>query len=273
MLRAVCLVVAMAVPLPAFADRAEDLDSLYDALGLPDVIGIMREEGVSYGADLERELFPGRGGPGWNAMVEQIYDAEAMGQAIRDGLERGLEDEELDQLVEFFTSERGQRIIALEISARRAMVDEAIETAAEERLSEMRADADPRLELLGAFIEVNDLVDMNVMGALNSNYAFFQGMVDGGGMGGRMTEQQILADVWAQEPEIRQDTETWVWSYLALAYNPLEDSDIEAYVALSETEAGRALNTALFDGFDKMYITISRALGAGAAGFMAGEDI
>ena len=72
---------------------------------------------------------------------------------------------------------------------------------------------------------------------------------------------------------IRSDTETWVYSYLSMAYQPLADSDLEAYVALSETEAGRVLNRALFEGFDQMDVAISRALGTAAARFMAGEDI
>lgn len=135
-------------------------------------------------------------------------------------------------------------------------------------------EADPaRFGLLEEFVEVNDLIESNVMGAMNSNYAFYIGLMEGEAFGDGLTERDILADVWEQEAEIRADTEDWVYSYLALAYDPLTDEDIEAYIALSETEEGRALNRAMFAAFDELFVSISRRLGYGAAGFMAGQDI
>ena len=258
---------------PAFADRADDLDRLYTALGLPEMVEVMRLEGVDYGADMSDQLFPGRGGPGWQALVEKIYDPAMMGATVRAALDKGLSDDDLELLNAFFTSERGTRIIGFEVSARQAMIDEGIEEAAEERFYKMLAEDEPRLELITEFVEVNDLVASNVMGAMNSNFAFYQGLIDGEAFPGTMTEGDILADVWAQEDAIRADTETWVYSYLTMAYQPLEDSDLEAYIAMSETEAGQRLNRALFKGFDDMYVAISRALGVAAAQFMLGEDI
>ncbi len=274
MLRAALTALTLTLfPAAAFAERGEKLDTLFDALGLPEVLDVMHAEGVAYGADMQDQMFPGRGGPSWAAVVAQIYDTARMSDTVREALDRGLGDEDIDPLLDFFTSARGKRIIGFEVSAREAMIDEAVEEAAEAAYAEMRANENPRLELLEAYVEANDLVDSNVMGAMNSNYAFYLGLIDAGGIGQGMTERDILADVWAQEEEIRLDTETWVYSYLAMAYQPLEDADLEAYVALSETEAGRALNRALFAGFDEMYVAISRALGRAAARFMMGEDI
>ena len=264
---------AVAFAVPALADRETELDRLYDALGLPDMIEVMRQEGVDYGDEMSDDLFPGRGGPAWQAIVTQIYDPDMMGATIRAAIDAGLDDDDLETLNDFFTSERGVRIIGFEVSARQAMIDEGIEEAAEERFYEMLADQEPRLDLITEFVEVNDLVASNVMGAMNSNYAFYQGLIDGEAFPGTMTEGDILADVWAQEDAIRADTETWVYSYLTMAYQPLEDSDLEAYIAISETGAGQRLNRALFKGFDDMYVAISRALGASAARFMVGEDI
>ena len=79
--------------------------------------------------------------------------------------------------------------------------------------------------------------------------------------------------MWAQEEDIRADTEEWVYSYLALAYDPLSNEDIEAYIALSRSDEGRALNRALFGAFDDLFVDISRRLGMGASRFLVGEDI
>ncbi|MEO1197571.1 MAG: hypothetical protein AAFX45_15570, partial [Pseudomonadota bacterium] len=121
--------------------------------------------------------------------------------------------------------------------------------------------------------EVNDLIGSNLMGAMNSNYAFYQGLNDGNGLPEELTEEQMLTNIWEQEDEVRQETETWVYSYLAMAYQPLSDDDVEAYIALSESDEGRALNRALFESFDAMYSTISRALGLAAAQYIVGQDI
>lgn len=272
-LSSVLLALCLVLGTPALADRAGDLDRLYDALGMPEVLEIMREEGVEHATGIRDELFPGDAGEAWPATAELIYDLSMMDATLRMALDEGLDDADLDPLLTFFTSERGERIIGFEISARRAMMDEGIEEAATERYRKMRAEDDPRLGLIDAFVEVNDLVEANVMGAMNSNYAYYLGLIDGAAYQGGLTESEVLDDVWSQEEAIREDTMDWLHAYLTMAYQPLEDADIEAYLDLSRTGAGRALNSALFDGFDRMYVAISRALGLAAARHMAGQDI
>lgn len=259
--------------LPARAAQQAEIDALYDALRLDDVVAVMRDEGLDYGRDLQEQMFPTRGGPAWTGLVEGLYDADTMRRIVRERLGEELADVEAGPLLDFFTSELGARIVRLEIEARRELLDPSIEETARDKVAEMRADDDARLELLDAFVDANDLVEMNVVGAMNSNYAFYSGMMQGEALQGDMTEEQALSDVWAQEPQIRADTADWVYSYLAMAYQPLSDDDLRAYTALSETPEGQAMNQAMFDAFDKMYTGISRALGLGAARFVAGEDI
>jgi len=88
-----------------------------------------------------------------------------------------------------------------------------------------------------------------------------------------MSEDQILADIWGQEPAIRTDTEEWIYSYLALAYQPLSDDDLQTYTAFFLTAEGVALNRALFVAFDEMFVAVSLALGQGAAGYLAGQEL
>ena len=108
---------------------------------------------------------------------------------------------------------------------------------------------------------------------LNSNVAFYRGMSEGGAFPATLTEQEMLRDVWGQEADIREETETWLYSYLALAYEPLAPEDLDAYIAFSRTEAGGVLNRALFTAFDGMFAEISFALGRGAAQFIGGQEL
>lgn len=263
----------VAFVLPAHAEIRPEVRELYDALGMSEVIGIMRREGIEYGGTIEDDLFPGRGGPAWAGLVDRIYDQDDMEAAVLDRFGDELAQVDVDPLVAFFESDRGRRIVEFEVSAREALMDEDVEAAARESMIALRSDNRGRFDLIDEFVAANDLVESNVMGAMNSNYAFYTGLMAGNAFPRELTESDILADVWAQEAEIRADTEDWVYSYLGLAYQPLSDADLEAYIALSRTEEGRAMNRALFAAFDVMYNEISHNLGLGAAGFMAGQDI
>ncbi len=255
------------------AQSVAPIDTLFRAVGLPDVLEIMREEGREYGATLEDDLFPGRGGPRWAAAVDTIYDLDRMQAGMRSAFDEALAAEDLAPMISFFTSDLGRRIVALEVSARRALLDKSVDAASRESLTDMIAAEDPRLELLRAFSDANELVETNVTGAMNANYAFYTGLATGGAFADGLTEEEILTDVWSQEAMIRDDTEEWLFSYLAMAYQPLSDTDLERYIAFSKTDAGQALNRGLFAAFDQMFVAVSLALGQAASQFIAEQEL
>lgn len=249
---------------------------LSETLQIKAILSVMRDEGLNYGSTLEPDLFPGKGGAAWKAEVSRIYDVAAMQARFDEALIAalaGVDADRLDVMETFFASARGQRILMLEIEARRALLDEAAEAAAKSNVAEMEAVDDPRLAMIHKFAEANDLIEMNVAGALNANLAFFKGMAEAGAFEEEMTEDQMLSNVWSQEPAIRGETETWLFPYLALAYQPLSDDDMVAYLAFSELEEGRVLNAAVFDAFNVLFASISADLGRAAARQMRGEDI
>ena len=254
---------------------APALASLVKMLKIDAVIGVMRLEGLRYGAGMEAELFPGKGGASWAQVVDLIYDGPTMQARFEDAFASQLvgAEGELHAIEAFFGSELGQRVLGLEVEARRSLMDEAVEDAAKARVEDMMAEASPRFDALQNFAQANDLIEMNIMGAMNSNLAFFQGMAEVGSLNQEMTEEDMLMDVWSQEPDIRAETENWIYPYLALAYGPLSDEDMAAYLAFSETPAGQKLNAALFAAFDVVFTSISRDLGRAAATQMVGEDI
>lgn len=252
-----------------------EVAALTEAMRIGEVMSIMREEGVEYGGTLEEEMFPGRGGSEWRAVVGLIYDTATMRSRFDAVFAREMvaDPEAMAAATEFFTSDLGARIIELEIEARRALLEDAVEEAARVMAEDMMAGGEPRMDALQAFAETNDLIESNVSGALNANLAFYKGLAEGGALEDDIPEDQMLADVWSQEPEVRADTEDWLYSYLALAYQPLSDDDLAAYHAFSDTPAGQKLNAALFAAFDEMFTQMSFDLGRAAARQMQGEDI
>ena len=249
------------------------VDALFAALALPDLIDIMREEGLEYGRQINTDLFPGQGGAEWHATIATIYDSDRMQDEVRDALGQALSGEDVAPMLDFFQTEPGQSFVALEVSARRALLDEAVEEASKEIAAIEIADETPRYQIMTRFIEANDLIETNVVGAMNSNFAFYRGLLQGDALPGDLTETEILADVWAQEPEIRTNTTEWVYSFLLMAYEPLTDADIEAYIAFSQTGPGQSLNRAIFEAFDGVFEDVSERLGFAATRYMVGQAL
>lgn len=254
--------------IPAMATPTDDL---IDALGVPQIIEIMREEGVEYGETMAEDMVPGGATAGWTATVERIYDEDRMLATVREVFAAEFGDTDPEALLAFFTSETGQQIVSLELSARDAMRDEEVEDAARAAFLDLEDTGSKSLAIISDFVDTNDLVEANLVGALNANYMFYLGLVDGDAL--KMSEGDILSEVWSSEEETRKDTREWVYSFLLMAYGPLEDEVVQNYTELSGTDAGRALNRALFSGFNKMYNDISYALGMAVARQMQVQEL
>lgn len=259
---------------PAGEARPAEVQALYEALELPGIVGVMAREGEAYGEELAAGLFPAGEPPAaWGEAVADIYDPTRMEAEVAQAFAGSLEGEDVAAMTAFFEAEPGATFAALELAAREAMLDEDVEQAAKEAAAVAVADGDPRLDLIRRYAEVNDLIETNVAGALNTNFAYFMGLIDGGATEGGLSEGDVLADVQSQEPQIRADTTEWMYSFLLMAYAPASDEDLEALIAFSESEPGQALNDALFAAFDGVFEDISHRLGLLSARYMTTQEI
>ncbi|MDR0810003.1 MAG: DUF2059 domain-containing protein [Gemmobacter sp.] len=252
-----------------------EIARLSEVMQMAGVIEVMRTEGLEYGAALRDEMFPEQGGPGWDAQVGRIYEPGRMLHEFEAqlGLELAAEPAVAGEAMAFFDAPLGRKILTLELEARRTLLDDAAEEVARAVFAEMEAKGAPRVEALRRFAQTNDLIEMNVMGALNADFAFYRGLNDGGAFSGAMSEADMLAEVWGREADIRSETEDWLWPYLSLAYQPLSDEELQAYQVFSESPAGRKLNAAVFAAFDAQFGRISNDLGHAVARAILGEDI
>lgn len=285
-LRAVLLALLLpAVLLTGGAAKAEQtasrdrVEALLDLMEIDQIIAIMRAEGLTYGAELGADMLRGGGGAAWDMQVARIYDQAWMRATVRDRFVERFGQADPAPLIAFFETETGREVVMLEVSARRAFMDESVEEAAREAFRAVAGDLggtsprglDPHLSAIDAYITVNDLVGFNVMGAMNANRLFFRGLVEGGAM--EMTDADIMSDIRAQYEQTEAETREWIYAFLMLAYAPLDAGQINDLADLSQTPHGRALNSALFDSFDVMYGALSEALGAAMAGQMQGEEL
>lgn len=272
MIRLAAIAAALLTASAAIAQDARD--ALMDALEVDRVVELMRAESLERGEELADDLFPSTlAADGWRAELERIYDEDVMRQRMRGGLEEGLEGRDVDAMTDFFASETGRRIVESELAAREGMMDPDVEEAARATWGLLPEEDPERHGRIERFVAVNDLVEINVEGALNAHLDFLRGLAEGGAWPEAMGEADMLAEVWGSEGAVREELQDWLGAHLVLAYEPLEDDELDAYIAFSGSEAGQALNRALFDGFDAMYDGISFALGAAAAERMVGFDL
>ncbi len=252
---------------PAAAGPA---DELARALRLDDIVTVMAAEGAAQGADLDAKLLGGAGGAGWANVVADIYAVPPLTEQVTGIFTAEMDEVEAARLLDFFGTERGAMIVDLEIAARRALLDPDIEAAPGIAVRDLPG---PRLDRIEAFVEANDLVDRNVAGAMNASVAFYTALSGGDAYGGALDGDAIIHEVWSQEPEIRRDTRDWLLAYLNVAFAPLDDADLDAYLELSAGPGGQAMNAALFQAFGAMFEDVSMRLGQAAAGFMRGSEL
>lgn len=263
---AATFLIIWAIPLAA----SEHADRLMQALHLSDFMEILSEEGVAQGIALNESMLGGSGGAYFQAQVEDLYDPVSMHQQLSQSVEQLMTIAHLEQASIFFESDLGQSIVSLENSARRAIADETIEELA--RTAYKQADReDMFFRLVDEYVQVNDLIEQNVQGTMSADYSFYRGLASG--QGGLLDEASVLEELLSQHENTKAETTEWMYSFLLLAYQPLNEAQMRENIAFSRTDAGRALNTALFESFDDMLDGISFQLGQAVAQAMRASDL
>ncbi|QLQ18174.1 MAG: hypothetical protein HZT43_04940 [Exiguobacterium profundum] len=261
-----------ALPVRAETAAVEVEADTYALMRIPELLEVMQAEGQDYGRTLAGQMFDDPDRPGWDATVAGIYETGRLDRLFRAAFDQALTGTAATRAAAaaFSGPSRGKTILGLEIEARRALLDEAVEEAAAP-FGDMEERRDPRVGLLREFAEVNDLIEANVAGAMNANLAFLKAMAAVGGEA--QDEGGMLAEVWGQEGQVRAETEAWLFPFLALAYQPLSDEELKAYVAFSASPEGQRLNLALFAAFDAVFTAVSADLGRAAGLELRGQDI
>ncbi|MGV6848608.1 MAG: DUF2059 domain-containing protein [Marinibacterium sp.] len=261
---AAALVCVVAWPGPVRAQPVEDLASV---LRIDDLMGLVREEGLRNAAEILPKTASGTvSDPILRAAVD-VFDPVGMQADMREALELRMSPAQMRDAVAFFSAPAGRNLIELELSARRAIMDPQIEEIARAAWQERSGREDDALvDAIRRFVRINDLITRNAGATMVARYEYLQGLAEGGGK--VIDEDAALMEIWAHEPEVVKETESWLMGYLLLAYGPVPVADIEAYNEFSLDPAGEALNDAIFAGFETSYRRIARALGriAGEAG-------
>lgn len=253
------------------ADRDIQFDTLMDVLKIRETVEIMQDEGAVYGGVLARDMIPDVDPELWAGVLDHIYDGDKMYEVLVTGFDAALQDTDLTPILDYYQTPQAAEIVALELSARRAFLDADTEAAAMQEYQEQAAEGTKLVDQVNVLIQDSDLVELNVMGALNSDLRFYNGLNEGGAFD--LSEEEILSDVWAGEQDLRVSSRDWLQAFLLMAYQPLEPDVLDSYAAFWRTEAGQDLNRAIFVAFDDMYEDLSYLLGLAIAEQMMIEEL
>lgn len=270
---ALVLTVALLSLIPGLIRADVQMTRITDLLYLRDYLAISRREGLDDSMNVAAEMLGHPPGAMLRGQIDHIHDGPRLLESLRQTMQQALPEQHRDKVLNFLGSALGQRIMEVELTARRAFSDPDIETAATAAWlqAEETPDQQPVLDRIDELSQILDLTERNIAGALNAQFQFYRGLSDGGAM--KMDEQDMLAEVWSQEPDLRTETENWLGGYLFMAYAPLSSQDMQGYIDFSRSPAGQALNAALFQAFNAMYDEQSYLLGRLIALNMTAQDI
>lgn len=263
-------------PSLAFAQAAvADVAQLNTMTRTIETFEVMRQEGLLNDKVLAEDLLGNAEDPTWARVLDDVYSVDRMTQIYSDRL---LDFVETDpglaaDVSVFLTSDLGQRIIDLELEARRTALDPLALGAAQEVYADMQRSDRDRLALIERLVVAGDLMDGNVSTAMNANMAFARAIGVAGNFGGPVDEETLLADIWAQEPDIRASVADFLFPLMALAYAPLTIQELQAYVDFYESDVGQRFNAAVMAAFEPVMVDLSGRLGAEAGKLMSGQAL
>lgn len=230
------------------AQADTEADRLVDAMGIPALIAAFSQDGLASARDLNAGFLNGQGGDVFAETVRRLYDPARLEPELRAGMIAAIDPNDARQALMFFASAQGQRIIALEVQARQAMVEDRLEEAAKAA----SAQADPEVVEL---LSMRDLVDRNTDVSIASQTAFFEGLATAAG------QSDMAPDIEGQRGQMAEESRAWLTGYYMLVASALEENDLDTYIAFWETDVGRAVDDALYEAFEDSYVDLSFALG------------
>lgn len=271
------LVLGLALAVPALPARAEPgteaADRLLAALRVSEFMEIHSGEGIRAADEIATEMLGGHVAERWETRIAQIYAPGTLEEIFVAELTDGLDLDTTEAALDFFESGLGARVIALDLDARAALADPDIEDSAIAYAEELREEDHGDVHRADAFIRQQDLVEQNVAGTLTSNLAFLRGLADGGAFDPEPTEAELAGQVWTYEPEIRAETEKWVYGYVLMAYAPLSDAEFAALTEYYGSPEGAALWRAWSAAYDALFTEVSYATGRAAAEEVLARDL
>lgn len=192
------------------------------------------------------------------ALADRHFAATVLEGDLLRLLEGQLSPEQIEANLAFYTSEFGQRMVALEVAAAQADEDEADRVGAE-TWEAWFADGSPRIDLIDRAIHAGSEVEWFAAVTMNATYAILTALYAGPIEEGGATEAEILEMTNEVGLGIRGKAESILRSHYAYTYRDVSDADFEHYLSFMLMSEALAVNGALLNAFESVIVARSRA--------------
>ncbi|WP_416914091.1 DUF2059 domain-containing protein [Seohaeicola sp.] len=173
-------------------------------------------------------------GGDWSRSVAEIFDTELMHDMAISILARALEDDLLTHAVDFYASDLGQRLVAVENAAHLSDDAEAARADGEEIIADLVRTGAPRLIILQRMGPAIDPQNTSVRAVEEIQVRFLLSASAAGVLPMELDEPALRSLMADQRGELRQRMRQSGLIHAAHVYQSFSDDDLEAYVAALE---------------------------------------
>lgn len=170
-------------------------------------------------------------GASWTRLAGEVFDTAKMREMGLELLSGTLDDEALNHAAEFYASELGQRLVAVENASHLREDDEAKRAEGEALLAGMD---EARVDVLAAMGAAIDSDDTGVRAVQEIQLRFLLAASYAGVLGYEIDEAALRAVLAEGEAELRAALEISALASAASTYQSLSTEDLRAYVTALE---------------------------------------
>ncbi|NOD46270.1 MULTISPECIES: DUF2059 domain-containing protein [unclassified Ruegeria] len=228
-LAALTLVLAVA---PLFAANRDRIEAFLTTTGFDVAL-----ESITLSSRSAPEMLgidPDGFGSDWARLTDEVFDVDAMHETAVSILEETLTDKALAHAVEFYASDLGQRLVAVENDSHMNEDDEAKQLEGQQIISDLIKDGSQRVE---SFKRMNAAIDSTgtALRAWQEIQLRFLLAASASGVIELQTDAEGLRELLKRnEPAMRQSLQLSSLAGAAYTYQDFSDEDVNAYVEALE---------------------------------------
>ena len=230
---AMMLIMALSlVPRPAAAADPARLEAFLEVTGFDVALESIRlsADSAPQMLGLQAEDF----GSEWSRLVQEVFDTDIMLDMAKQILGETLSDELLAHAADFYASDLGKRLVAVE-NRSHMKEDDALKTESGEAILEaLRGIDSPRVQLLQRLVNASGSEDNAIRAIQEVQVRFLMAAAGAGVIELRMDEPDLREALKAQEGEIRTSIRANALTNSAYTYQAFTNDEVETYAAALE---------------------------------------
>lgn len=229
------LVLAVLVAVPSVRAQTLDTDRLQAFLQVTGFDAALDSIALSAGdAPLMLGRTPTDFGADWTRTVSEVFDPVVMRGMAKDILGKALTDDLMTHAVEFYASNLGQRLVAVENAAHLSDDGETPQREGERIIADMLREGAPRLEILQRMGPAIDPKDNAVRAVEEIQIRFLLSASAAGVVPMELDEATLRTLMEDQRGDLRQAMQEAGLAQAAYVYRDFSDDDLRAYVEALE---------------------------------------